>query len=349
MAEQSIGALASKLVDRWSWWRAALKDPAAVGKSLPVHDGDAQQGYYRAKNRDKVFEPVAIFYPEGSDQLVAYRAGREVRPDDIWTWCCRHPVSFEAYNAAMDGKGWPDDDKVVAAQISAPAPAPVADQTVGANSENELVKDTETIADQIEAALAGMKAYETIADDKTAGKALSLRNRLNELSRDADKIRTREKEPHLEAGKAVDAKWQPLVKKAKAGADKVRDAIGEWETKKLQAERKRQQDALAAEQARIASERSASEQQGDAAIIDPPAPVAAVEVAPAPIKASYGKAASVQVKTVLQDVTDWKALAIYMCEHPVMQDTLRSLAQRAIDAGRTNIPGITTEEKAAVR
>jgi hypothetical protein len=74
-----------------------------------------------------------------------------------------------------------------------------------------------------------------------------------------------------------------------------------------------------------------------------------VEVAPAPIKASYGKAASVQVKTVLQDVTDWKALAIYMCEHPVMQDTLRSLAQRAIDAGRTNIPGITTEEKAAVR
>ncbi|NTG00165.1 hypothetical protein G6L30_08530 [Agrobacterium rhizogenes] len=77
MAEQSIGALASKIVDRWSWWRAALKNPAAIGKTLPVHDGDAQQGYYRAKNKDKSFDPVAIFYPEGSDELVAYRSGRE--------------------------------------------------------------------------------------------------------------------------------------------------------------------------------------------------------------------------------------------------------------------------------
>jgi hypothetical protein len=318
MAEQSIGALASKIIDRWSWWRAALKNPSAIGKTLPVHDGDAQQGYYRAKNR-------------------------EVRPDEIWTWCCRYPVSFEDYNAATEGKGWPDDDKVVAAQVSAPAPAP----TVGDNSGE--VDEAVTLKDQIDAALAGMTAYETITDDKTAGKALSLRNRLNELSGQADKIRVKRKEPHLEAGKAVDATWQPLVKSAKAGADKVRDAIGAWETKKLQAERKRQQEALAAEQARLASERPASEQQGDAVTIDAPAPAAAVEVAPAPIKASYGKAASVQVKTVLQDVTDWKALAIYMCEHPVMQDTLRTLAQRAIDAGRTNIPGITTEEKAAVR
>ena len=81
------------------------------------------------------------------------------------------------------------------------------------------------------------------------------------------------------------------------------------------------------------------------AVIDAPK----VETAPASIKPTYGKAASVQVKNVLKEVTDWKALAIYMCDHPVMQDTLRQLAQRAIDAGRTNIPGITVEEKANVR
>jgi hypothetical protein len=78
----------------------------------------------------------------------------------------------------------------------------------------------------------------------------------------------------------------------------------------------------------------------------PPAPVSA---APQPIKPTYGKAASVSVKVVLKDVTDWRALADYMLEHPVMQDTLRQLAQRALDAGRTNIPGITIEEKATVR
>jgi hypothetical protein len=341
MAEQSIGALALKIVDRWSWWRAALANPAAIGKSLPVHEDEPHQGYFRTKNRDKSFDAVAIFYPEGSDELVAYRAGREVRPDEIWTWCCRSPVTFEAYTAATEGKGWPDDDTVVAAQVQPPEP------TVGDNSENVHVDEAEALKDQIAAALAGMTAYEKITDDKTAAKALSLRNRLNELSGQADKIRVKQKEPHLEAGKAVDAKWQPLVKNAKAGADKVRDAIGAWETVKLQEQRR---IAREAEQARLAAEEAARTVSPDAEVMEAPAIVAApVETAPAPIKATYGKSASVSVKTVLKDVTDWKALAIYMCEHPIMQDTLRQLAQRAIDAGRTNIPGITTDEKAAVR
>jgi hypothetical protein len=338
MAEQSIGALASKIVGPWAWWQAALKNPAAVGKTLPVHESDPQQGYYRAKNRNGVFEPVAIFYPEGSDQLVAYRAGREVSPDAIWTWACRNPVTFDAYTAAVDGKGWADDDKVVAAQIQPPEPG------VGDNSGE--VDEAETLKDQISAALAGMKAYEKVEDDATAAKALSLRNRLNELSGQADKIRVKLKEPHLEAGKAVDAKFQPLVKSAKAGADRVRDAIGAWETVKLQAERKRQR---AIEDARIAAEQAAREQQGETAVIDQPAPAAPVATAPAPIKGTYGKAASVSVKTIIDEITDWTALAVYMAAHPEMQELLRKLAQRAIDAGRTDVPGITTTEKAAVR
>lgn len=338
MAEQSIGALASKIVGPWAWYQAALKNPAAVGKTLPVHENEPQQGYYRVKNRDKVFEPVAIFYPEGSSELVAYRAGREVRPDEIWSWCCRYPVTFEAYTAAVDGKGWPDEDKVVAAQVKPPEP------TVGDNSGD--VDEAETLKDQISAALAGMKAYEKVEDDATAAKALSLRNRLNELSGQADKIRVKQKEPFLEAGKAVDAKFQPLVKSAKAGADKVRDAIGAWETVKLQAERKRQRDA---EQARIAAEQAAREQQGETAVVDAPTAAAPVAAAPAAIKPSYGKAASVQAKIVLDEVTDWTALYTYMSNREEVQALLRQLAQKAIDAGRTNIPGITVREEAKVR
>lgn len=344
MAEH-IGALALKIVGPWAWWQAALKNPAAIGKTLPIHEDEPQQGYYRARNRDKAFEPVAIFYPEGSDQLVAYRNGKEVLPDTIWTFACRHPVTYEAYNDALAGKGWPDDDKVVAAQITSPAPEP----TVGDNSGE--ASETETIADQIEAALAGMTAYETITDDKTAGKALSLRNRLNELSRDADKIRTREKEPHLEAGKAVDAKWQPLVKKAKAGADTVRDAIGAWETVKLQrrrAEEKRVEDERRAEEARLAAERATGEHDGEAAVMEAPKVEVQPDVAPSTVRASYGKAASVSAKLFVDEVTDWPALAVYMSSHPEAQDMLRKLAQRAVDAGRT-VPGITTIEKANVR
>lgn len=339
MAEQSIGALASKIIDRWSWWRAALKNPAAIGKTLPVHDGDPQQGYYRTRFKGSPWEPVAIFYPEGSDELVAYRAGREVRADYIWTFCCRQPVTFEAYTAATEGKGWPDDDVVVAAQVKAPEPG------VGDNSENERVDETEALKDQIEAALARMKAYEKIADDETSKKALSLRNRLNELSGQAEKIRVKQKEPHLEAGKAVDAKWQPLVKSAKAGADKVRDAIGSWETTKLQEQRRREREV---EQARLAAEQAAREQSAETAVLEAPAPVAAPDVAPAPIKPTYGKSASVSIKLVVTEVTDWAALSAYMLNHPDFQTCLRDLAQRATDKGHT-VPGVKVEEKAAVR
>ena len=340
MIEQSIGALALPIVNAWAWWMTALKDPSKIGsKDLPVHDGHPQQGYFRVRyGKDKPFEPVAI-WKDDTGAWLAYRAGREVRAEDIWTSCCRHPVSYEAYQAAVDGKGWPDDDKVVAAQVKSSEP------TIGDNS--GVVDEAETIRDQIEAALAGMTAYETIADDATAAKALSLRNRLNELSRDADKIRTKEKEPHLEAGKAVDAKWQPLVKKAKAGADQVRDAIGAWETKKLQEQRKREREALEAQRA---AEEAARQQQGETAVLEAPkVDPAPVEAAPASIRPSYGKAAAVKAIIVVDEVADWPALAVYMSNHPECQDLLRKLAQRALDAGRTNIPGITTIETAKVR
>lgn len=332
-----VGALASKIVDRWAYWRAALKSPAEIGKSLPVHDGDAQQGYWRAKNRDKTFDPVAIFYPEGSDTLVAYRNGREVRPDEIWTFCVRYPVTFDAYNDAIAGKGWPDDDKTVSAQVTPPAP--------GDNSGE--VDEAEKLKDQIEAAVKGVDAYTSIKDDETAAKAQSLRNRLNELSGDADKKRDALKRPHLDAGTAIDKKWMPLVKSAKAGADKVRAAMDAWETEKLRQQRAR--EAEEAETIRLQQEAAQSSQPASGAPQVNVAPAPQTVAAPTQIRASYGKAASVKASIVIDEVTDWPALAVYMSNHKECQDILRQLAQREIDAGHKNIPGITTTEVAKVR
>lgn len=339
MAEQSIGALALPIVNAWAWWQAALKDPSKIGsKELPVHDSDPRQGYFRVRyGKDKPFEPVAIWKDEEGNWL-AYRSGREVNAEGIWTSCCRNPITHSAYEAAIEGKGWPDEDKVVASQVRPPEP------TIGDNSGE--VDPSDELKDQIEAALKGMEAYAKVADDETAAKALSLRNRLNELSGQADKIRVKQKEPHLEAGKAVDAKWQPLVKSAKAGADKVRDAIGSWETEKLRRQREAERKA---EEARRAAEEAAREQQGEVAVVEAPEPAAVVETAPTPIKATYGKSASVSVKVVVKDVTDYAALYAYMANREEVQTLLRQLAQRALDAGRTNIPGITTDEVAAVR
>lgn len=339
------GAIARDIVDIWTWWRAALANPREIGRSLPVHDGEPNQGYFRVRyGRDKPFEPVAIWKEDG--QWLAYRSGRDVSASDIWTSCCRHPVSYEAYNSAMEGKGWPDDDAVVVKQVQPPAP-------IGDNSGE--VDAVETLRDQIDAALKGKDAYAKISDDATAAKALSLRNRLNELSGQADKIRVKEKEPHLTAGKAVDEKWQPLVKKAKAGADEVKGAIAAWETEKLrrqrEIERQQAEELRQQEEARRAAEADGAapeaNAEADVALAPPPSPAPAP--APTPIQPTYGKAASVSVKVVVKDVTDWQALAIYMSGHPDCQAVLRTLAQRALDAGRTNIPGITTDERASVR
>ncbi len=335
-----IGALAREIVDIWAWWRGALANPKEIGRSLSVHDGDPQQGYFRVRYaKDKPFEPVAIWKEDG--QWLAYRSGKEVRADDIWTSCCRHPVTYEAYNDAVDGKGWSDDDAVVAKQVQPPAP--------GDNS--GAVDPAEELADQIESALKGKDAYAKITDDATAAKALSLRNRLNELSGQADKIRVKQKEPHLEAGKAVDAVWQPLVKKAKAGADEVKASIATWETEKLR--RQREFERQHAEELRRQEDaRRAAEATGEADVAEIEAPAVeapAPAAAPTPIQPTYGKAASVSVKIVVSEVTDWTALATYMLAHPDLQALLRQLAQRALDAGRTNIPGITTEEKANIR
>lgn len=348
MAEQSIGALALKAVDIWAWWRKALANPSEIGKSLPVHDGVPNQGYYRVRyGKDKPYEPVAIWMEDGA--WLAYRGGKEAKADEIWTFCCRSPISYETYQAVMiDGQAWPDDDKVVASQLQPPEP------TIGDNSAE--VDEAETLKDQIEAALAGTDAYKVIPDDATAAKALSLRNRLNELSGTADKVRVKLKAPFLEAGKAVDDKFQPMVKSAKAGADKVKQAIADWETKKHQELRKREREAEAArkvEQDRLDALESARQRQPDAELMEAPtpaiAPVAIVEVAPTAIKPTYGKAASVSVKIVVDEITDQLALYTYMAGREEVQTLLRQLAQKALDAGRTAIPGITTTERANVR
>jgi len=339
---ESIGEVAGRVVGVWDWWVTALADPSQIGgKSAPIHEGHPQQGFYRTKRKGGPYEPVAIWKDDGG-AWVALRSGREVDAVDIWTWCCRNPVSREAYDAAVETGRWPDDDETVSAQITPP--------TVGDNSEK--ADETEELKDQIDAALLGVDKYATINDDETASKALSLRNRLNELSNAAEKVRVKQKDPHLEACKAVDKKWNPLVKGAKAGAVKIRDAIDAWGTKKLADQRKKEREAeaarIAAEQARIATESVTERDEGNPAAVEPEEAKRAPAEPSAQVKATYGKSASVKAVTVVDEVTDWPALAVYMSSHPECRELLLKLAQRAVDAGRT-VPGITTKEEAKIR
>lgn len=324
---QHAGAVAANMANRWSWYFAALKNPAEIGKSLTASESDPQQGYYKTRFKGQAWEPVAIFYPEGSSHLVAYRSGREVRDiNETWVWCLRHPITYEAYQRAVDGGGWADDDPVVAEQI-------------GHNSGD--VSDIEVLRDQIEAAKAGAGAYAKITDDETAGKAQSLRSRLNELSGEADKKREALKRPHFEAGKAVDKEWQPLVKSAKEAADGIRAALSAYETDKLARQRRAER---VAEEARRAAE--GAQQPGKAETALAPAPVAAAP-AQTQIRGNYGKAASVKARFVVTAIMNPLDLFKFVAADPRVEALLMKLAQEHVDAGRT-VPGIKTQEQAKV-
>lgn len=99
-------------VSDYTYWRAAL-----AGNFGPVHDGDPQPGFYRAKvtrGPYGIWTPVAI-WPEPDGTLTALkhvwisRSPVFIDPDEVWLWCSQNPITEEAYRAVAEQKQpWPD-------------------------------------------------------------------------------------------------------------------------------------------------------------------------------------------------------------------------------------------------
>lgn len=274
-----------------------------AGERPPIHEDSPQIGYYRTKGgKGRVPEPVAIY--EDGDQLIALRGNAVVDAGEIWTWVCQRPISYETYQAVAErGEPWPDMDATVAAQIG---------------DNNPPTDEAELLREQIAAAKAGVSEYAKISDDETAAKAQSLRSRLLELKGQAEKAHKAEKDPHLKAGREVDAKWLPVAKDAAGAADAVRTAITAWENQKLKIERERQ-----------------------AAMAKTNTPAPAPEPAP-PIKGAYGRAAGVRVVKVAT-VVDQDALYVLLRDNGEVKALFAKLAQKIVDAGG-EAPGVTVEE-----
>lgn len=322
------------MADDYAFWRAALANPAAIGETIPVHDGDAQPGFYRKRHGNKTpWKPVAIWRHNG--EIVAFVNGETADPAKVWSFACRNPITEAAYHDALAGKPWADQDTVVAEQI-----AP------GAGHNSAGMDEAAMLAEQIDAAKKGGAAYVKIVDDETAAKAQSLRSRLLELKGQAEKAHKKEKEPHLEAGRAVDRKWLPLAKDADAAAKTIRDAMDAWETEKLRKQREAERQAqIAADVARIEALRAA--EAGKPASAPAPPPPTPVATMPTPIKGAYGRAASVGVVNVVTGIVDQDKLYSFLRNHPDLIACMLDLAKRAVAKG-LDVPGVAIEERAKV-
>ena len=153
---------------------------------------------------------------------------------------------------------------------------------------------------------------------------------------EADKHRKAEKQPHQDKADAVDAKWMPLVKKAKEYADKVLASMNVWATKKHEAAEKQRREIETAQ-------RKAAEANKPA-----PTPPPVVAAAPAVVKGAAGRAASGKVVKVVKSVTDWAACYAYMYEQPEVRDAIMAAAQRLVTAGHV-VPGTEVKDEMRYR
>lgn len=319
------GDVAATMVNRWGWYFNALK-----GKFGPIHDGDPQQGYYRVRRKDGPWEPVAIFYPDGSEQIVAYRDGKEVRADDIWTWCCRNPISFEAYEKAMAGGGFDDEP---------PAPRGLGDNSGEADPFDalkiELAGESEQVADFLKSEVTTQAAADRLG---------IWAKRLTDIAKRADNQRVVEKEPHLAASRAVDDRWRDIIADAKDWAARAKKATEAFLIAKKRAEeaRAREEAAKAAELRRQADEAAREAQKSEQVDEDAEAKRAELirqaqeaEKAAEVRNAQAGRTgAKVSLRTEKRaKIVDFDACLFALKDRAEVKELVQSLANRAVKSG----------------
>ena len=303
----------------WSWWQNAL-----AGNLGPMHEGQPEQGYYRTRFKGGQWEPVAIWLDDAGGWL-AMRGERMVDAADAWNFCRTHPVSYEAYQKAIEGAGWDDEP-----------PAPAMGHNLPSDPFEALKLEYQAEAEQ---AAAFMKTPITTQDQ--ADKAAIWAKRLTAIKTKAESLHKVEKQPHLDGGRAVDDKWRDLKSDPDTLAKKLKAHVTPFlrEQERLENERLQRERAEAERKRREAEELAAK-----ADVSDTDAQVEAErlqreadeqEQAAKATKTQAGRTgARVSLRTFVSAlITDYDKALKALGNHPEMKALVETLANRAIRAG----------------
>ena len=321
-------------IDRtFNWWTDALK-----GVRGQIDGDNPRAGFYCSQRKDRrtkevTRQPVAYWYDSNDGELRCHRSGRDVpelEAREMWPFVSQRPITEQTYHDVLAGKPWPD--------IAA---------TAGTVAVDENLSPDEALAEEIEAAKAGMPQFAKIESDEQASLAQSLRSRLTELKGKAEKEYEAANRPLLDQQKALRTKWFPLKEDAEAAAVTIRRAQEAWETFKRERAREEQRKADEIARANAEAIRKAEEAGKPAPALTPP-PVQSNAPAPsAQIKGGQGRAASVSVYQHVVSIDEDKVFAQFK-GNADLTALLINLAQKAIKAG-VPVPGAVTEERTAVR
>jgi hypothetical protein len=355
--------------DDYGWWYAALA-AVARGERVTISERTPHCGYYAYKLRTgrtpsgSTRYPVVVWIENGKFWAkVGYADDAAVIQEeaaaDRWTEYGSRPITHEVYVAACQAGRFADDlpDERAPKPPTAPPPAHTSDGVERRNS--DAANPVEALRDQIDANVAAARKVVSIADEDACRAVQSQRARLLELAGEADKAREKEKAPHWEKCKAVDAKWQPLVKDAKWGADHLRSAmsafVNEQDRKaRLAVAQREALDRAAAQQASAEAEAAAAMGQ------PPPPPPKPVEqpdapVVPLKVKGGYGRAASVKAvkRAVIGDYPAFVGALLAGRFGQEAMDNLKGIldgtANLLARAGVSDMPGVIVNEEKAVQ
>ncbi|KHJ56272.1 hypothetical protein LA66_06805 [Aureimonas altamirensis] len=337
----------------YAWYFTALANPSGIGRTpdLSVHESDPQPGFYRKRRgKNGPFDPVAIWFD--GDTLVAAVGDNMADPHDVWTWCCRAPVTEEAYRKARSGEGWSDEPPT-----SQAASEPMTGHNLNSSDPHEALR-LEYLG---EAEMAREFLNKPIKTQDDADKAAVWSKRLAAIAKKATDHHKVEKQPSLDEGRRIDERWRELKDGAKDLSVQLKRHMDEFLREQDRLERERQR-AAAAEADRIRREAEEAAKAA-AAVQDDAERAKAEEAAAAARRAAYeaekeaasrnstaGRTgAKVALRTfVSAEITDFDALLTALKDRPEIRDVVQSLANRAAKSG-VDLPGmkIVEERRAA--
>jgi len=294
-----------------------------AGKDVPLHDGVPQVGFYKMRRgRNAPWLPVAIWQKDG--KLVC-RVGNEMdAPENVWTYCCGNPVSKADAKHAFEKGSWPGDVP-----------------SVGHNSGDLSLADE--INDTAETAVAWLEKT-PITSKVLCDQAANWRAKLLDLKKRAEAEHKSTKQPHLDACRAVDAEFRPLIETAAGAADSLRNALTRFmaaEEAKLRAEQEAQREA-AEEAARKAREVAAA--KGKPEPEDAPLPF----LEPVKVQAGGQRGRKTGLREITKYVvTDYEAALAHVKDHADVKAAVEKVAAAMARTG-AKVPGVETKiEKVA--
>jgi len=301
------------------------------GKNLEqIHDGDPRCGFYRAKRRG---EWVAAFIRHDASGQLICRIGDEMAdPVLVWADVASEPIEQAACETWFATGRWPGVEAKPAQQetgevsaeatpvgaqaspVSTAAPAPMGHNAPPADVVSEMAE-----------ALDGLRAWirrvgNKLADEEQVQIATNKVGTIRDLVSKAKKAHTVEKAPHWEACKAVDAKYNPSIKKCDEAGEYLRRMIADFKARELaaaEAERRKIEEAHAKKVA-------AAEKKGKA---PPPPPAIATPEPQTKIHSDTGRALSFRQEAVLE-IDDIGALFDRYQNYPEVAELFLKLARR---------------------